>query len=337
LRAVAWHDEGHDMTDTAANASATQVPGGPAIQPAAVQPAAPAAAAAATEITGTWTEGATDRQGRKITCIYRVTKQFVIYEADGTTTFVLPDDYETAKALRAKIAELGGLLAKIEMLKSLSALPDADKGGASSVEAWALSVGFEDGPIDQAKAALVNVDARLRTLAKSELRKTYVYATLAAVIVIEAILVAIAYMSWSLPGTFSAMHRYAAYCAAGGLGALLSAIAGAQKLDMNLDVAVWEHFLAGASRILIGVIGGLVVGLALDSHFMDPTLGGTASTAPTPGMINRTVAMYLLFTFVSGFSETLVPNLLARGEQAALADHKTTPPPAAPHDGGDAK
>jgi hypothetical protein len=303
-------------------ASATAVPGGPAPPPAGA--VAAQQTSAAKEITQVWKLEDVDPSGRTIQRIYRATKQFVIYEAGGTTNYMLPDDYETAKALRTRVADLGGLIAKIEMLKSLSEVPKSDKHGAGNMLAWALATGFEGGPLDQAKAALTDVEARLRTLAKSELRKKYVNATLVAVAVIEAILVGIGYASWHHHGPWDPLHRYAAYCAAGGLGALLSAISGARSLDMNLDVAPWEHFLAGASRILIGVIGGLVIGLALDSHFIDPTLGHTPAAIAHPGMIDRTVAMYLLFSFISGFSETLVPNLLARGEQAAIADQKNT-------------
>ena len=316
------------MADSStAAAPATAVPGGPTAAPAPAPAVQAAQAPAAKEIDRQWTIREKDTRGREITRIYRATKQFVIYEAGGTTNYMLPGDYDTGKALRAKIASLGGQIAKIEMLKSLREVKQADKQGAGTIVAWALALGFEDGPIDQAKAALTDLEARLRTLAKSELRKTYIYATLVAVILIEAALVAVAYKSWGAQGTWDAMHRYAAYCAAGGLGALLSAISGARSLDMNLDVALYEHFLAGVSRILIGVIGGLVIGLALDSHLIDPTFGHVSSNLPHPGLIDRTVAMYLLLAFISGFSETLVPNLLARGEAAAVEQKGAQAPP----------
>lgn len=308
------------------------VPGGP--PPAAAPPAVPAPpamapaggarAGAATEINSVWKVGDLDPSGAKIERIYRSTKRFVIYEAAGSTSFILPDDYDTARALRLKVADLIGAIGRIEVLKDIKQISDAERLGAGRVIASALSNSFEDGAkIEDAKALLTDCENRLRTLAKSKLRRFYIYATLGMILAALVALGWVACRTWYYAGTFDAFHRYAVYCAAGALGAFLSVLLGARSLDMSLDVTTFEHFFAGASRIFVGIVAGLIMGLALDSHFVDPKFGHDVAGGRTSGTIAVTIAMYLLLCLISGFSETLVPNLLKRGGQTAGGEQKS--------------
>jgi hypothetical protein len=160
----------------------------------------------------------------------------------------------------------------------------------------------------------------LRSLVKSHYRKKYVLANLAAFAGIEIILIllAIGFAHWwtTVPAG-PVLHRYAMYGACGALGAFLSVITGVRSIDVDIDLKKWEHIFAGATRILIGVVGALVIGLALDSKFIDPTLGGQQPSSPGTGSLDRLLALYLMFAFIGGFSESLVPNLLRKGEQTA--------------------
>jgi hypothetical protein len=132
-----------------------------------------------------------------------------------------------------------------------------------------------------------------------------------------------------LPEHVQAIPHYALFGAMGGLGAFLSVMIGGRSMDVNLDLKGWEHAHAGVTRIIIGVISAWVVGLALNSTLINPTFGQLAGEAGTqnasglpplpPGM-----AMYLILAFLAGFSESLVPNLLRRGEQAAGGDKADT-------------
>jgi len=100
-------------------------------------------------------------------------------------------------------------------------------------------------------------------------------------------------------------------------------LTGIRSVDLDLNLTKWEHVFSGATRIMIGVIGALVIGLALDSRLIDPTFGfhETAVSAAQPpgalGALDKHVAMYLIFAFLAGFSESLVPNLLRKSEQTA--------------------
>src|SRR5262245_35509195 len=70
--------------------------------------------ARAQEITNPPRVGDKDTSGALIENIYASTRQFVIYEAGSQVRYLLPEDFDVAKSLRLKIAELGGLRASIE-------------------------------------------------------------------------------------------------------------------------------------------------------------------------------------------------------------------------------
>lgn len=275
-------------------------------------------------------QGDTDAGGGKVTTVFFATRQFFIYEADGQVRYLLPEDYEAARRMRLKIAELGGLRASIEDLRSDPALSQNQRFRAAREMAWALAIAFEDEsnpPNEKPKEILARVDARLRSLVKSHYRKKYVLSNLMSFAVIEVLLIAIATL-FAYAGDLAVVPRYATYAAFGGLGAFLSVVTGIRSIDFDINLTTWEHVFAGATRILIGVVGAVVVGLALDSRLIDPTFGnsGGPSTANPAGALDHRLALNLIFAFIAGFSESLVPNLLRRGEQAAGAAERQSAP-----------
>ena len=52
------------------------------------------------EVTVKLKVGGQDLAGYTIEHIFKATRQFIIYESDGQVRYILPDDYDTAKALR---------------------------------------------------------------------------------------------------------------------------------------------------------------------------------------------------------------------------------------------
>jgi membrane protease YdiL (CAAX protease family) len=195
-----------------------------------------------------------------------------------------------------------------------------------------LALAFEDGDnpaSEEPKQILTRVDARLRSLVKSHYRKRYVLANLAAFIAIEFVLICFAAaleVRQLNAGHLPILHHYAIYAAFGALGAFLSVITGIRSIDLDINLKTWEYAFAGATRISIGMIGALVVALALDSKFIDPTFGSPPqSLQPGAGNLQRHIAIYLLLTFVGGFSESLVPNLLRRAEQATAGGDTPKP------------
>jgi hypothetical protein len=248
---------------------------------------------------------------------------------------MLPQNYELAKELRQRIADLGGLRASIEDLRNHSSFAHSNEAVRAGRElAWALTQAFEDEsdpPSERPKEILTRVDARLRSLVKSHYRKKYVIANLVAFAAIEVVLLLTAAITGhaALAGNMGALQRYSLYAAFGGLGAFLSVITGIRSVDVDINLKTWEHIFAGATGILIGVVGAVVVALALDSALIDPTFGSNAQPSaadakPNVGVsgLERKLALSLIFAFIGGFSESFVPNLLRRGEQAAGASEK---------------
>jgi hypothetical protein len=277
--------------------------------------------------------GSEDANGYPIVSVFSSTRQFAIYESDDQIRYMLPKDYEVARAVRRKIADLGGLRASIEDLRTDRSISPNEKIRAAREVSWALTQAFEDDsspPSETPKEILARVDARLRSLVKSHYRKKYVLSNLMAFVGIEIFLVLLALISAHVDGSLAALHRYAIYCAFGGLGAFLSVVTGIRSIEVDLNLKVWEHIFAGATRILIGVVGAVVVGLALDSRFIDPTFGSSGSQVavanPVSGSLDQQLALRYIFAFIAGFSESLVPNLLRRGEQVAGTPERQASP-----------
>jgi hypothetical protein len=290
-----------------------------------VQPEDPCAK----EITRPPKVGDKDPSGAEITNIYASTRQFVIYEADEQVRYILPCDFDVAKGLRLRVSELGGLRASIEDWRcDLALSPNARMRAAREV-AWALAQAFEDENNPRSgepKEILSRVDSRLRSLVKSHYRKKYCIANLFTFGVIEIILIVVAIASSFSQETV--LHRYASYGCFGGLGAFLSVITGLRSIDIDVNLSRFEHLFAGATRILIGVIGAVVIGLALDSHLIDPTFGTSPASPGSSSSVDARLALSLILAFIAGFSESLVPNMLRRGENAVNNNNKQDSPDA---------
>src|SRR5215217_1354494 len=174
-----------------------------------------------TEIRNPPKVGELDQSGAQIKNIYSSTREFVIYEAADQIRCLLPDDFQIAKRLRQRIADLGGLRASIEDWRCDPSLSANEKMRSAREMAWALAQALEDENIprsDEPKDILTRIDARLRSLVKSHYRKKYCQANLAAFAAIEAILIIVAALVvWILPGNMGVFHRYALYGCFGGL------------------------------------------------------------------------------------------------------------------------
>ncbi len=275
--------------------------------------------------------GGLDPNGATVTCIHAATRRYVVYEAGSQVRFLLPDDYKVGRLMRRRVAPLGGLRASIEGLRSDAAIGAPERARAGRELAWALGEAFEDeddATSDQPKQVLARVDARLRSLVKSQYRRQYVIGNIKAFALLEAGLLVVLALSSSGVGDSPVTHDYAAYAVCGALGAFLSVISSIRTLDFDLNLTTWEHVFAGATRIMIGVIGAWVVALALNSALVDPTFGGQgrAVAAGARDVLTTREAMYLFLCFIAGFSESLVPNLLRRGEEAAVGEGASSAP-----------
>jgi hypothetical protein len=141
----------------------------------------------------------------------------------------------------------------------------------------------------------------------------YASATAGALIFIVIVLLVLVsslhyfkHFDW-FPLDAAALSTYSKLSIFGAIGAFLSVSLGIQQIRIDVDLDAWQHFYAGCTRVIIGVIGALAIGLALDSRFLSPGFGSELN-APV-------YYFYYFLAFVAGFSETLVPNALRRANR----------------------
>lgn len=263
------------------------------------------------EISECLRKGDIDPGGSEVKEVYWTTKKYQIYNDGKQVRCKLPDDYDTATELRQWLYEISEQRANIESLREHSATRDRDRGFAARMLARCMAQAFEGHP-DRALAVLKVVTTRMEAAIEGRYRMYYVAANAAALIVLLSALLTLIFFLPTLKEfeffTFdiAEIDKYARLAIFGALGAFLSVSIGIRKIFFDVDVRPREHLYAGGSRIIIGVLGALVVGLALDSKFLSPGFGNDLA-----------MPVFYLLTFVAGFSETLVPNTLRRVEEAA--------------------
>jgi len=90
----------------------------------------------------------------------------------------------------------------------------------------------------------------------------------------------------------------------GAAGAYLSVIMNSKKITVNPSSGRIIHFFESVTRLLIGMIGGFFTALVFSSGMVN--IG-------SPGNRGMTI---LIFSFVAGFSERMVPNLIHQFESS---------------------
>lgn len=90
------------------------------------------------------------------------------------------------------------------------------------------------------------------------------------------------------------------------LGGVLSVSLNAKKISSQKAISDWMYLIYGAERIVISLIAGVVVYSLIRSGLM---FSGFISD-------DGNIFMLLMLSFVSGFSETLIPNSLSKIESS---------------------
>lgn len=102
-----------------------------------------------------------------------------------------------------------------------------------------------------------------------------------------------------------------ATCAAlGGIGALVSTIISVRRTSLNASFGATIHYFEGVARIVAGIVGGALTGLAIKGNLV---LGSINYVAHTTGHS----ALLFLFALAAGASERIVPSFVKRAEVAA--------------------
>lgn len=102
-----------------------------------------------------------------------------------------------------------------------------------------------------------------------------------------------------------------ATCAAlGGIGALVSTIISVRKTSLNASFGATIHYFEGVARIVAGIVGGALTGLAIKGNLI---FGSINFVGDTTGQS----ALLFLFALAAGASERIVPSFVKRAEVAA--------------------
>lgn len=262
-----------------------------------------------TKLTQFLTKNMQDPNGEVVTDIYWTTNKYQIYSNGSRIKFLLPDDYNVAMKLREQLYAIATERERIEALREHEAIRTSDKKFAERMLARCMAQAFE-GHAESAKPVLQRIEGRMAAIITGHYKMKYIYANALSLIAILALLLVLIFLwpafegaKW-FPFNTGVLVTYSKFAVFGAIGAFLSVSIGIRKIEIDTKLQSWEHMYAGSSRIIIGVIGALVIGLALESKLLSPGFGSKLD--PT---------VYYLLAFVAGFSETLVPNALRRAEQ----------------------
>ena len=245
-------------------------------------------------------KGGKDQRGREILDVYWSTRDYVIFKHPSGISPHFSDDDELAKQQRSAYSDIGPTLSKVNALRSgLTVKTESIDREIARAVSQAL-----DGHIDNARVILDAVRERLLGLRSAKGRLQYQLSAFALMVLV--ILAIWAYgAAWQLAKSEELlMLLRVALC--GAVGGFLSISMTIRTLDIDPDADWKVNALAGASRIIIALIGSVFVYFALKSGLV---LGSLNLFAHPEGVYTIAIA--------SGFSETLVPNILSRVSERA--------------------
>ena len=181
------------------------------------------------------------------------------------------------------------------------------------------------GDVTQGKATLEALAGRLEKRLCNKGRVTYF-----GVCLIVTVLVAFA--AWTVWfSSTGAIQEIALVAAAGAIGALLSSAAGLRALKIDPGATLFMNWIYGGQRMLVGVLGAVVLYLALRAGLATELIpglpeAGAGAALPKPAPLDPHKLAFV--SILAGFSERLVPNLLDRRGDRAAGDRGAAEHPA---------
>ncbi|MGD7291098.1 hypothetical protein ACQCP0_19080 [Ralstonia pseudosolanacearum] len=240
--------------------------------------------------------------GKTILEIVLCTELFIVYvDEDMAVQWHTTDDHERPDYCGEVLNMVASLEAQSRFLTGEPMLRDIRRRiGEGLVRC------LEGGRKEDATAVLKEVGAELKTRNKEVSWHWYFQASYYVTLGF-AILFAAAWLlrDWIRAGIGTEAFEVILGGSCGSFGALLFATARSDRLILDANAGRRLHRLEGLSRIGAGVIGALVVALAIKAGLI---LGGTTF----PG---NKLALLLCFCLVAGASERLVPSLIATFEK----------------------
>lgn len=239
--------------------------------------------------------GSPDQRGRMILDILWSTKDYIIYRHSSGLSPHFSDDADVAKQQRSSYAAIGPQLSKVNALRS------ATVWRAASIDRELARAIYQslEGDLKNAAATLDGVRTRLENLINIQGRLQYQISCFATVILFAIVYLGFRGLHSDNPVAPLSPVRFSSVALCGALGGFLSISISLKQLTIDPDADWRVNAIAGASRIVIAVIGSIFVYLMIEAKLALTSLN----------LLESDAGIYAV-SIAAGFSEKLVPNLL---------------------------
>lgn len=250
--------------------------------------------------------GGTDANGNRIVKIFARGDEYVIYEIKSkdlveTVKIYIENTTENDDSgiikrynlIRIKFVEIKGLLYKV-----------IDKSTIKTVISQILAHGITEKP-DEANTQFDTLKIQINRDYSEQFtnRLKLLFSSLFLSLLIITLAALTYYYKW-----FSA-HNYIKdlifVSAAGSIGGFFSLSVGLKKIVCEKEVSSFLYVVYGLERIIISIFASTIIYFAIKAEL----IFGTYNKAANP------LVGYIVLSFLAGFSETLVPNLMKKIEK----------------------
>ena len=293
-------------------------------------------------------EGAPDKRGKEVTDILWAVHDFKIYKTDKGISPQFSDDPALAETQRENYLSLGPELAdlnqQINLMKAglaravawvthLFGLPEDARHNYYEQETARGIAQALSGQPDKGRETLSDLINRISKRLSNVLRVLYfTICVVATVAITVGLTIYTEQMSSPATETILGLNMFDVSVAAvmGSLGALLSTAIGLRSLSIDPTATLTINITYAIQRMLVGVLGAVILHIALKSGLVNNLLGTTQNTVAE----GNTAGKLAFLSVLAGFSERLVPNLLDRSAERHSKDgnrkEQKTPAPDEP-------
>ena len=223
------------------------------------------------------------------------TQDYVIYRHTSGVSPHFSDDGDIARKQRAAYSSIGPQLSKVNALRS------ATVWRAASIDREIARAIYQslEGDLKNAAATLDGVRTRLENLINIQGRLQYQTSCFLTVVLFAILYLAVSLLFANELVTLLSAARFASVAMFGALGGFLSISTSLKTLTIDPDSDWRINAIAGASRIIIAVIGSIFVYLMIVAKLALTGLN----------LLDSDAGIYAI-SIAAGFSEKFVPNLL---------------------------